>query len=79
MIIIGAGNLGQAIANYTNFERRGFVIRGMFDINPKLIGLVIRGIEIRSVDDLETFIRKIISRSQHLPFQRQRLRRLLTD
>ena len=34
------------------------VIRGMFDINPKLIGLVIRGIEIRSVDDLETFIRE---------------------
>lgn len=58
VIIIGAGNLGQAIANYTNFERRGFVIRGMFDINPKLIGLVIRGIEIRSVDDLETFIRE---------------------
>ena len=59
VIIIGAGNLGQAIANYTNFERRGFVIRGMFDINPKLIGLVIRGIEIRSVDDLETFIRRM--------------------
>ena len=58
MIIIGAGNLGQAIANYTNFERRGFVIKGMFDINPKLIGLVIRGIEIRSVDELEPFIRK---------------------
>ena len=58
LIIIGAGNLGQAIANYTNFERRGFVIKGMFDINPKLIGLVIRGIEIRSVDDLETFIQE---------------------
>ena len=58
LIIIGAGNLGQAIANYTNFERRGFVIKGMFDINPKLIGLVIRGIEIRSVDDLESFIKE---------------------
>ncbi len=58
LIIIGAGNLGQAIANYTNFERRGFVIRGMFDINPKLIGLVIRGIEIRSVDELEVFIKE---------------------
>ena len=34
MIIIGAGNLGQAIANYANFEKRGFVIKGMFDINP---------------------------------------------
>lgn len=58
VIIIGSGNLGQAIANYTNFERSGFVIKGMFDINPKLIGLVIRGIEIRSVDDLENFIRE---------------------
>ena len=57
LIIIGAGNLGQAIANYTNFERRGFLIKGMFAINPKLIGLVIRGIEIRSVDELESFIK----------------------
>ena len=57
LIIIGAGNLGQAIANYTNFERRGFLMKGMFDINPKLIGLVIRGIEIRSVDELESFIK----------------------
>ncbi|RGZ00665.1 redox-sensing transcriptional repressor Rex [Clostridium sp. AM58-1XD] len=56
LIIIGAGNLGQAIANYANFEKRGFVIKGMFDINPRLIGLVVRGIEIRGVDDLDHFI-----------------------
>ena len=55
-IIIGAGNLGQAIANYTNFEKRGFMIKGMFDINPRLIGLVVRGVEIRSIDNLEQFI-----------------------
>ncbi len=57
LIIIGAGNLGQALANYTNFEKRGFIIKGMFDINPRLIGLVVRGIEIRGVDDLEQFIK----------------------
>ncbi len=57
IIIIGAGNLGQAIANYANFEKRGFLIKGMFDINPRLIGLVVRGIEIRSVDDLEQFVK----------------------
>ncbi len=57
LVIIGAGNLGQAIANYANFERRGFVIKGMFDINPRLIGLVVRGIEIRGVEELEQFIR----------------------
>lgn len=56
IIIIGAGNLGQAIANYANFEKRGFIIKGMFDINPRLIGLVVRGIEIRGVEDLENFI-----------------------
>ncbi len=56
LIIIGAGNLGQAIANYANFERRGFIIKGMFDVNPRLIGLVVRGIEIRGVEELEKFI-----------------------
>ena len=57
LVIIGAGNLGQAIANYANFEKRGFVIKGMFDINPRLIGLVVWGIEIRGVEELEQFIR----------------------
>lgn len=56
LIIIGAGNLGQAIANYANFERRGFIIKGMFDINPRLIGRVVRGVEILGVDELEKFI-----------------------
>ena len=57
LVIIGAGNLGQAIANYANFEKRGFLIKGMFDINPRLIGLVVRGVEIRSMDDLEQFVK----------------------
>ena len=48
LIIIGAGNLGQAIANYTNFERRGFLIKGMFDVNPRLVGLVVRGVDKRN-------------------------------
>lgn len=56
LIIIGAGNLGQAIANYANFERRGFIIKGMFDINPRLIGRVVRGVEILGVEELEKFI-----------------------
>ena len=57
VIIIGAGNLGQAIANYTNFERRGFMIKGMFDVNPRLVGLVVRGVEIRGIENLEQFIK----------------------
>ena len=38
MIIIGAGHLGIALANYTSFRKRGFVLRGIFDSNPKLWG-----------------------------------------
>lgn len=56
LIIIGSGNLGQAIANYTNYKRRGFNIVGMFDVNPELIGHEIRGNSVRGLDELEQFI-----------------------
>ncbi len=56
LIVIGAGNLGQAIANYANFERSGFIVKGLFYINPRLIGMTIRGIEVYSVEELESFI-----------------------
>ncbi len=55
MIIVGAGNLGQALANYAAFEKRGFVLRGLFDVNPKLQGIQIRGVEIRMMDELADF------------------------
>jgi AT-rich DNA-binding protein len=57
MIIIGAGNLGQALANYTDFERRGFILTGIFDVNPRLVGLSIRGVDIKLMDDLEYFLK----------------------
>ena len=57
-VIVGAGNLGQAIVNYTNFEKAGFKMKAMFDVNPKLIGLKIRDIEIRDADELETFVKE---------------------
>lgn len=57
MIIIGAGNLGQALANYTDFEKRGFIIKGIFDVNPRLVGLSIRNIEIKLIDELEEFMK----------------------
>ena len=57
MIIIGAGNLGQALANYVKFEKRGFWIKGIFDVNPRLKGMTVRGFEIRMTDELPQFIR----------------------
>lgn len=56
MIIVGAGNLGQALANY-DFSRIGFQIIGIFDANPRLAGLSIHGVEISMIDELEQFIK----------------------
>jgi len=56
-IIIGAGNLGQALANYTSFEKFGFNLQSMFDINPRLIGLKIRDVEVRDIESIETYLK----------------------
>ena len=53
--MIGAGNLGQALANYVKFEKLGFMIIGLFDVNPALDGVSVRGIKIRMLDELEQF------------------------
>ncbi|HJA13438.1 MAG TPA: redox-sensing transcriptional repressor Rex [Candidatus Mediterraneibacter merdipullorum] len=55
-IIIGAGNLGQALANYASFERSGFILKSLFDVNPRLAGVTIRGIQVRMMDELVDFL-----------------------
>ncbi|MBQ4068729.1 MAG: redox-sensing transcriptional repressor Rex [Lachnospiraceae bacterium] len=56
MIIVGAGNLGKAIANYGNFEKRGFIIKALFDSNTELHGKEIRGAKVYGLDKLEEFV-----------------------
>lgn len=56
LIIIGAGNLGQALVNYVNFERRGFIFEGIFDNNPKLYGREVRGLKVQPMESVERFI-----------------------
>ena len=58
MIIVGAGNLGQALANYVEFEKRGFKRVGIFDVNPVLEGIAVRGIEIQMISDLPFFLKE---------------------
>lgn len=58
VVVIGAGNLGQALANYTDFEKRGFIIKGLFDVNPRLVGISVRGIEVRDMDTVADFVRE---------------------
>lgn len=58
IIIIGAGNLGQALANYASFERNGFILKSLFDVNPRLEGVTIRGIPVRMLDELEGYLQE---------------------
>lgn len=58
IIVVGAGNLGQALANYVKFEKLGFVIIGLFDVNPALAGTKVRGIEIRMIHEMEEFLKE---------------------
>ena len=56
-VIVGAGNIGQAIANYNRFEKLGFKLEAIFDANPKLSGIRIRDIAIDDIDKLEQYIK----------------------
>jgi redox-sensing transcriptional repressor len=57
-IIVGAGNLGQAIANHSKFEARGYFVKGIFDIDQSLIGTSINGVVIQHMDEIESFCTK---------------------
>ena len=58
MIVIGAGNLGQAIANYTDFRKNGFVLQRMFDKKEELIGREIGGVLISDIEQLESYMKE---------------------
>lgn len=55
IIVIGAGNLGQALTNYSKFEKLGFEIKALFDVNPMLCGKKIREIPVYMMDELEAY------------------------
>ena len=55
-IIIGAGNLGRALANHNYFEKRGFKLIGIFDIDERIIGTEINGIKVMPDSELKEFL-----------------------
>ena len=57
LIIVGAGNLGTALTNYTDFAKRGFYVKKAFDVKPELIGKKIGEIEILGMDKLPEYIK----------------------
>jgi redox-sensing transcriptional repressor len=52
VVIVGAGNLGQALAGYEGFGERGFPVAGIVDIEPAKVGSVIGGVRVRHLDEL---------------------------
>ncbi len=58
LVLIGAGNLGRALAGYVNFEKRGFIMKGIFDISSDVIGDTIRDIPIMPIEEMPAFIKE---------------------
>lgn len=56
VVIVGAGNLGQALAGYGGFGERGFPVAGVVDIEPSKVGSVIGGVRVRHIDDLHQIV-----------------------
>ncbi len=56
VVIVGAGNLGRALANYGGFASRGFTISGMLDCDPAIVGSRIARLTVRHVDELEAVV-----------------------
>ena len=57
-ILIGAGNLGTALAVHINFEKSGCSLIGIFDSNKKIVGNPLGKLTITDIDNLEKFCRE---------------------
>ena len=56
VIIVGAGNIGRAIANYAGFKKEGFNIQAMFDVSPALVGIDVHGTLVQPMDKLDQWL-----------------------
>jgi redox-sensing transcriptional repressor len=56
VVIVGAGNLGQALAGYGGFGERGFPVAGVVDIDDGKVGSVLGGVRVRHIDDLPQIV-----------------------
>jgi redox-sensing transcriptional repressor len=56
VVIVGAGNLGQALAGYGGFNERGFPVAGIVDIDPAKLDAVVGGVRVRPLSDLAQIV-----------------------
>ncbi|WP_312635661.1 redox-sensing transcriptional repressor Rex [Oscillibacter sp.] len=57
LVMIGAGNLGHALLQNFPFSQTGFTVDAAFDVDPTLVGTSINGVPVRSMNELDAFIR----------------------
>jgi redox-sensing transcriptional repressor len=57
VVLVGAGNLGHALAGYGGFDERGFRVAGLFDVDPARIGEHVGGLVVRHLDELAEVVR----------------------
>ncbi|MBQ6240175.1 MAG: redox-sensing transcriptional repressor Rex [Firmicutes bacterium] len=58
VIVIGAGNLGQAVSKYTNFNKRGYKVTALFDSNPALAGTTVAGYPVLDAMELADYLKE---------------------
>lgn len=56
VVIVGAGNLGQALAGYGGFGDRGFPVAGIVDVDPTKVGTVLGGVRVRDIEELSQIV-----------------------
>lgn len=56
VVIVGAGNLGQALSGYGGFGQRGFPVVGIVDVDPAKVGTVLGGVRVRPIDELTQIV-----------------------
>ena len=58
VVIVGIGNLGHALANYSGFRSRGFRVVALLDADPQRKNEVVAGVQVRPFDDLERIVKE---------------------
>ena len=64
-MIVGAGNLGHALANYGGFDERGFPVAAIVDIDTAKVGNRIGAVKVRHLDDLPDIVGALVERDRH--------------
>lgn len=58
VVVVGAGNLGNALANYNGFSSRGFPVAGIVDKDSDKVGKKVGTVTVRHVDELHDIVRR---------------------